>query len=173
LQPTNAAYSHLKVWWKRDLSTDNWQFFEVTDKPGPGQEIKFVIGPMIRTRIKYIFITQVVYGDGTLSTRRTKQRLDPQGAVDVEEVKDYTEAVGPGWSLPEETPPSKRNNRFTTITGQTLLTGGNPRTPRELEFTFLQEIDQDPVNWDVVGVKMYYRPSTQSYWNSETRLFTA
>ena len=173
LQPTNAAYSHLKVWWKRNLSTDNWQYFEVHDKPGPGQEIEFVIGPMIRTRVKYIFITRVVYGDGTQSTRRTKQLLDPQGAVDVEEVKDYTEAVGPGWSLPEETPPSKRNNTFNEITGQTLLTGSNPRTPRELQFTFTQEIQQEAVNWDIAGVKMYYRPSTQSYWNSESRLFTA
>jgi hypothetical protein len=172
LQPQNAAYSYLKVWWKRNLSTDNWQYFEVKDKPGPGKEIAFSIGPMIRSETKYIFITQVVYGDGTRSTRRTKQLLDPQGAVDVEEVKDYTEAVGPGWSLPEETPPSKRNNTFNTITGQTLLTGGNPRTPRELEFTFTQEIQQEAVNWDAVGVKMYYRPSTQSYWNSETRLFT-
>ena len=173
LQPSNAAYSHLKVWWKRDLSTDNWQFFEVRDKPGPNKFIEFVIGPMIRTRVKYIFITQVVYGDGTLSTRRTKQRLDPLGAVDVADVKDYTEAVGPGWSLPEETPPSKRNNTFNEITGQTVLTGGNPKTPRELQFTFKQEIQQEPVNWDVVGVKMYYRPIGQSFFNSETRLFTA
>jgi len=75
--------------------------------------------------------------------------------------------------LPEETPPSKRNNTFNTITGQTVLTGGNPKTPRELQFTFTQEIQQEAVNWDIAGVKMYYRPSTQSFFNSESRLFTA
>jgi len=173
LQPQNAAYSYLKVWWKRNISTDNWQYFEVKDKPGPGREIEFSIGPMIRTSTKYIFITRVVYGDGTQSTRRTKQLLDPAGAADVADVKDYTEAVGEGWSLPEEATPSKRNNTFNKIQGQTVLDGSNePLTPRTIDFTFKQEIDQEAVNWDVVGVKMYYRPSTQDYWNSETRLFT-
>jgi hypothetical protein len=65
-------------------------------------------------------------------------------------------------------------NRYTTFIGlsfQELLTGGLPRDPREISITMTQS-SGTVGNTRLTGVKIYYKPSTFSYWYSVTHTFS-
>ena len=64
-------------------------------------------------------------------------------------------------------------NRFTTMASMTfteLLTGGYPRTPREMSLTITQTTP--PTNLSIVGLKIYYKPVLFDYWYEASHTFS-
>lgn len=61
----------------------------------------------------------------------------------------------------------RRDTQFDDIDGQTLLTGGVPRTPREMSITFTQDISTATygINGNIAGIRTYYKQSGDTYWS--------
>ena len=62
-------------------------------------------------------------------------------------------------------------NRFTlfdAVSFTELLTGGNPRDPRDISFTIRQTAGSVQSPNRITGVKIYYKPVSFSYWYSVT-----
>ena len=172
-QPTNPAYSCLQVYYQRQGKDEPWRYLEVVEKPGPGETTSFKLGPFAANSRSSITVkTRVKYSGGEYSTKLNTVFLTPSAAVDTDDPKDFVETVGPGWTPPEVGGVSDRDNTFSNITATTKLTGGEPKSPREIDFILTQEIYNDPINYDVNGVKIYYKASIATVWNYKEFLFS-
>lgn len=164
IQPDHPNFNSLFVWWKRNISSETvWEFKEITSKPGSGKEFSFRIGPFV-TGFQYSVKTRVKYSTGDFSTIVNTSVLNPK-STGGEDPNDYQETVGSGWTLNTEPAELVRNTYLRSIVGQTLLTGGNPRTPRAMSVTVTQEVYNLPINGYIAGVNVYYKPSVNKYWN--------
>jgi hypothetical protein len=172
IQPDRADYKELNIYYKRNISTETvFQQMVVTTKPGPNQAFSFRLGPLLKGRTPYVMITRVKYADGDLSTRVNKIFLEASGSVAQEDPRDYVEQANTGW--PQD--PGEATKRFdtpiATLTGQTLLTGGNPKDPKEIQVTVKQDINNVPANFDVSGIKVYYKSSGATQWSNQEFAF--
>ena len=64
-----------------------------------------------------------------------------------------------------------RNTVMTSMTWTELLTGGLPRTPREMSLTLVQTTP--PTNAALTGLKIYYKPTTFGYWYEVKHTFSS
>ncbi len=171
-QPQNPAYDYIQVYYQRQGRDEPWRYMEVKDRPGPGETGRFKLGPFAaNSRASITVRTRVKYGSGEYSTKINTVFLTPSAAVDTSDPKDFIETVGPGWVPPEIGSRTDRDNTFSKIEARTKLTGSAPKSPREIDFTLTQEIYNDPINYDVNGVKIYYKPSISDVWNYQETLF--
>ena len=165
-QPLNAAYKSLLAWIKpQNPIVTNWSLYEITELPGSGNTITYKIGPVpsgtaYRT---YDIRTRVTYRSGELSTRVGKATFATDGTL-TQDPADSAEVVTPGWSLNTIPPAGRRDDNFEDITGIPQLTAGNPRNPRELTIRLRQNTTK-PANPDIVGVKVYYKLTANTYWD--------
>jgi hypothetical protein len=171
-QPQNPAYLCLQVYYQRQGRDEPWRYLEVKDRPGPGETASFKLGPFAANSRSSITVrTRVKYGSGEYSTKINSVFLTPGAAVDTNEPKDFIETVGPGWTPPETSTTTDRDNTFSKVEARTQLSGGTPKSPREIDFTLTQEIYNDPINFAVNGVKIYYKPTIATVWNYQEFLF--
>ena len=173
-QPEHPAYDLLQVWWKRDNKNENFQYFEVKDKPGPNQDVNFTLTNLIRSSTTYAVITRVKYITGEYSTQRVRTQLNTLAAQDTATPSDSIEIVGAGWELDTEQQPSRRDNIIRELTGTFQLTGGAPKTPKELNVSFKQDTYNESANFDIVGLRVLSRLASLSSggWTATDHVFT-
>lgn len=173
VQPNRADYKELLIYYKRNIASETvYQQMTVTTKPGANQQFTFRLGPLLKGRTPYQVISRVKYSTNELSTRVNKIILNTSGAVTIEDPRDYVEQASTGWPADPGEQVTATNNKISVINAQTLLTGGNPRDPKELQVSITQDINNQPVNWRVNGVNFYYRSSAGSAWTKGTYLFS-
>lgn len=165
----NPAFKELIIYYKRTTATARFQRHVEATNPGPEQEYEFRLGPLL-PNATYRLDTRVKYADGSLSTATNVINI-ATSAGDVVDVRDFPSSTASGWpgDLPPEAP--IRNSQFNSVVGQTLLTGGNPRTPKALQFTVKQEILNEPANFDIIGVRYYIKASSATEWTRYTATF--
>lgn len=168
IQPENATYKELSIYYKRNISSETvFQQMTVTTKPGANKSFTFRVGPLLPNQ-PYTLISRVKYTGGELSTNVNKLQLTTKPGS--EEARDTIELANTGWPSDPGEPTIIRDTPFDTIVGQTVLTGSQPKNPKELTFTFKQEINNAPANFDVTGVAYYIKTSAATTW---TRYETA
>lgn len=172
VQPNRADYKELVIYYKRNISTETvYQQMTVTTKPGANQQFTFRLGPLLKGRTPYQVISRVKYTTNELSTRVNKIILNTSGAVTIEDPRDFVEQASTGWPADPGEAVYNTDNTISELSGQTLLTGGNPRDPKELQVSITQDINNKPVNWRVDGVNFYYRSSAGTAWTKNTYNF--
>ena len=169
IQPKNPAYKELIVYYKRNIKSETvYQQMIVTTRPGSEQSFTFRLGPFL-PNAPYQVISRVKYTGGELSSRVNKIVLQTDRIS--EDPRDYVEEAKKGWPADPGEQRIIRNSQFATIEGLTLTTGGNARTPKEIQFTVKQEILNLPANFDIVGVAYYVKASAATEWNRYTATF--
>ena len=172
IQPQNPAYELLQVYYQRQSAVEPWRYLEVKDKPGPGGTASFRLGPFAKTSTNLITVrTRVKYVTGEYSSKINSIFLNPSSAEDTSTPRDFVETVGQGWTPPTPGVVTNRDNKFSTITGQTILSGGTPSTPRTIDFTIKQDVQNYAVNFDVNGMRIYYKASNVNQWEFQDYLF--
>lgn len=175
IQPGNPMYESLQFYYKLNSSAETvWNLVEINTKSGAGQPISFKIGPVPlpnASSTTYDVRTRVKYSTGEYSTvvGRTQLIFDP--TVTTGNPVDFQETVGTGWSL-ATSGVSARNDYAGYVVGTTVLTAGAPSTPRTLDITVQQDISARPINSDISGVKLYYKPSAATYWSERLLPFS-
>lgn len=173
LQPGHPMYSGLDLYYKRDFSTEIvWTYVDVVDVPGEGNPIRIKIGPLLQGQ-NYVVNTNVRYSNGENSTFIGTARLQNVGSELVTNPQDFATKVGTGWTLPTDQGDLRRDTLVSKIVGEPLLTGGEPRDPREMQWTFTQDINRRGYNGSTTGINIYWKASTATYWNKNTVQFPA
>lgn len=168
-QPAHPQYRSTTIAIKRSIASEpTWNFFNVEFAPGPGLDISFDLNNLIANQT-YEYYTRVRYASGEYSSRVNRSVFVAQdGSVDPEEMLTYAEGA---WPV-NDTPNTKiRNNAVTGLTGTPLTTGGVPRDPKELQISLAQDIDDEGANWDITGVKIYYKSVTQTQYRETSYTF--
>lgn len=173
VQPDRADYKELLIYFKRSIATETvWTPQTVTLKPGPGKSFKFTVGPLLKG-FTYILLSRVKYQTGELSTFINRVNLNASGAVTTEDPRDYFQIASSGWPTDPGEVVKRTDNKISSLTGQTLLTGGQPKDPKEIQITVKQDIYNQPANFDVSGVVVYYKSSAASQWNKRYHKFSS
>lgn len=171
-QPDRADYKELIVYYKRYIASETvYQQTTVTTKPGANQPLTFRLGPLIKGRVNYQVKLRIKYTTGELSTYINTVYLDTSGAVVTTDPQDYPQIAETGWPSDPGEATKFRDTDFNTITAQTLLTGGNPKDPKEIQFTVKEDTFNNPANYDVTGIAYYVKASAASKWTRYERAF--
>jgi hypothetical protein len=163
-QPTAGSYTKFVFYYKRAIASETvWSVVEVLDKPGSGQNITFKIGPMLGAIYSYKGI--VYYTDGKASEYFTVGQFDATGALASQDPSDLTQVVASAWTNPNTTPTgvSARDDYLSAVSINVNALDV-AQDPRRFVLTVTQEINAKPLNYDVVGFKVYYKDSTDTYW---------
>ena len=168
-QPTNPAYKELILYYKRNIRTETvYQQMVVTTKPGANNSFTFRVGPLLPLSPYYV-IGRVKYSDGELSSKVNKVYLNTSGTS--EDPRDYVVSAKTGWpSDPGVVAPIK-DSPFGSINGDTLLTGGEPKVNKEIQFSVKQDVNIAPANFDIIGVAYYVKASSATTWTRHTATF--
>jgi len=162
-QPDHPFYESTTFWYKRSVASETvYRTIEVTDKPGANQNVTLKLGPMIKDY--YVVKSRVRYNTKENSSLVGTVNLNATGVITTENPVDYTETVGAGWTLNTTPLENKRDTKMLTLAGQTVLTAGVARNPRELAVTFTQDITSSPVNGSIAGISIYYKSTANKYW---------
>lgn len=172
-QPDRADYKELIVYYKRYIASETvYQQTTVTTSPGANLPIKFRLGPLIKGRVNYQVKTRVKYTTGELSTFINTFYLDTSGAVVAVDPQDYPQIAATGWPADPGEATKFRDTNFDKIAAQTLLTGAQPKDPKEIEFTVREDTFNNPANYDVTGIAYYVKASAESQWTRYERAFS-
>lgn len=169
-QPDHPQYAGIDVFWKinnNQFTTYRKAVFD--SKAASGAELTFTIENLLPER-EYQLIVRVFYTTGDVSEIRTISYIKPVPGetTDVEEGQEINEN---GWNVPIGVLTNKRNDYLDAIVGQTLLTGGSPRDPREMQVTITQHVEAEP-NDVIFGINVYYKPTDFTYWYRTTHIFS-
>jgi Putative phage tail protein len=172
-RPTNAAYAYTRMWY-RSNTRDNFARFDITEQPAAGQVSLVNVGPVVKGN--YEFYTRVFYVDGTISTVVGKfvvdARVTGSTTVTAQQVGNISST---GWSLPglDTTPTPRYDSRFSILTVSTVLDSGLPFATKKLNVTVQQDTLATPSNFSVKGVRIFYKPISQSYFDKVDYMFPA
>jgi hypothetical protein len=167
-QPQNAMYGGVIVYFKPSNSSV-WANINIDDRPGPGQAIRYRLNNLlttsssvynIRIRVKYTtgqFSERITVLDQPTYTQLLGITLDPN---------DYAVNVTQGW-LDALAGVAFRNTAIGQVDGRTDFLAD----PRTLDFQVQQRLDLDAINPDIQGIRIYYKPSGESYWDFQSFLF--
>lgn len=171
-QPDRNDYKELIIYYKRAIATETvYQQMVVTTKPGANKSFSFRLGPLLKGRTQYDLISRVKYATGELSTRVNKIKLDASGATTAEDPRDYVEQASTGWPAAPGEAVKRRDTKIDKLVGQTLLTGGQPKDPKEIQITVRADVFNQPANYDVTGIVYYVKTSAGSQWTRYERAF--
>lgn len=166
-QPNNALYEGVDFYYKRSIASET-QFQTKTEltKPGAGEYITAVIGPLIGNST-YIIKSRVKYSTGEYSKFAGTVNIPivPGGSGNP---VDYQETVTAGWLLNTEPAPLTYNNVFKSIDGRPIVSN-----PRRANITITQDINNYPITNQIAGVDIYYKPSASTFWEKEAVDFVA
>jgi hypothetical protein len=165
-QPAHPQYAGIDVYWKLNSNEfTSYRHMQFDSKQAAGAELSFTIENLLPER-DYQVIARVYYSTGDTSEVRTSSYINPipGESTDVEEVEEVNQD---GINLPIAVLTNKRNNYLKAIVGQTLLTGGLPRDPREMQVTVTQSLEEE-VNDVIYGINIYYKPTANTYYYKST-----
>jgi len=160
-QPVNSQYKSLLIWYKPSAASETvWRQVEATDRPGPGNNISYRLGPMAggSSFPQYDIQTRVVYQSGEMSTVLGTSQLNTSGSgVTTQDPSDSQVIISSGWQLVTTRPTGRRDDIIGDLKN---VNSGNVSTLTNTAdvLYFKQNTTGIPINYDITGVKMYYRP---------------
>lgn len=167
-QPPHPLYAGVDFWFKRNISTDT-AYRQWSDQTiaGTNNKISVRLQDLIKGSIPYILICRVKYHGGDSSTVITRIALNVSGAISSENPVDYEEVVGAGWTPPSINSIVRYDVPFASISAiPTYSSPGVPTTMRGLTYTVKQDINLRGYNDSVVGVTVYYKQASATYWGT-------
>lgn len=172
LQPGHPFYAGVDLYYKRNISTETvWQYIDVTEIPGEGNQIQVRIGPLLKGQ-PYNIRSKVKYSTGEKSTYISSVTLNNVGSQLTEDPTDFAQVSGSGWDLPTDEEALQRDTLVGKIVGAPILSAPNtPTDPRTMQWTFTQDINRRGFNGNVIGINIYYKVSTATYWSKGQQLF--
>lgn len=175
-QPNHAMFAGVSFYWRINGSRGSFQNYEDTQIPGIGNSIFTEIGPLATVASlqdfanEYVIFARVKYSTGEVSTRFVSFTLNPvtksSAGGNVTEAVSLTATSWPTIVIADNT---RRDNKIDVIEG--LIP--SLTTPRSLNITLAQDIRTQDINYDVDGVNIYYKNSTETYWSVSKVKFAA
>lgn len=174
-QPDHAMYSGLRIYYKSTGAS--FVEYEENTIPGVNQTVVFDLGPLAvsssvdpRYNVYDVF-ARVKYTDGQLSTQFVRFQLTPivGTSANPSEIVQISSAAWPNPSTVIEA--GRRDTRIESVRGLVASVGA-AGTPRTLSFDLIQDIRTQPANFDVSGVRVYWRLASDTYYNTVTTTFT-
>jgi len=166
-----ANYGGTVFYFKRNVGDTKFRVYESTDAPGIGETVTATIGPLSETLYK--FVSVVKYSTGERSVQSASFSLTPQaGSADPTETINLTESL----DLTEFTYASGRRDTRCEVRalGPVLNDSGGVLVPqpgdRYVNICVGQSLDQ-PINPDIIGIRITYRQSGTDYWAREDVVF--
>lgn len=161
-QPETPQYYQTTIWWKVANNAVNvWNRVDASDRVEAGTLLKKRIGPLL-PNTNYEVRTRVQYNNGMYSNNLNKAFIRPV-ANGTEDPVDYVQTSYDGWSITTTPALNSRNTRLSYLNIRPVLVTGAPSTPKKLRFTG-QEFYTDSLNSNVVGLKLYYKQTSATYW---------
>ena len=165
-------YGGTVFYFKRNVGDTKYRVAESLDSPGLGETITVTVGPLQDTLYK--FVGQVKYLTGERSTKSATFSLTPSGgASDPTETIVNTENVDlTAFSYSE----GRRDTRCEVRALGPVVndSGGGVLVPqagdRYVNICVGQSLDQ-PLNPDIVGIRITYKQSGTTYWEREDVVF--
>lgn len=172
-QPSNTQYAGLLIFYKSGNS-GYIQYNEPTVK-GPNQEIIFDLGPLAVSSVVstvYDVIVRVKYIQDQLSTKFTRTQLTPVlgTTVNPTEVVQVSNTAWPTTTT-VTSGPVLRDTRIESI-GATIAGVGSAGSARTIALSLIQDIRTQAANFDVNGVRIYWKPSTDTYYSTTKVVFS-
>jgi hypothetical protein len=168
LQPDNAMYDSVDIWYK--ASADNgYRKVRITDKPGAGRKITYAI-PEIINQKTYECIARINYSTGETSQVVSKFPLLASAGVS-EYVSDSIEVIQPGWTLPPYTVVQSRSNNIGIVYALAATSGSNRILNFQVQEKCLDTLNSEQPNPDIVGVYVYWKASSATYWEQKAFFF--
>ena len=175
--PNHANYAGVDFWYKRYASSDKtYLTTSNTQRPGIGLPITHKIENLFKSNTQYELIGRVKYTTGESSTFKSTVFLNVSGAITTENPQDYYEKLTSGWTLDTTVLPAAKNIKIDTggFNGLTVYSAGTPADPRSITWTFKQDVSPGAsLNFDVDGINIYYKGSTDTKWIKTTTQFPA
>lgn len=173
-QPDHAMYSGLRIYYKSTGAS--FIEYEENTIPGVNQNVVFDLGPLavsssVDPRFNvYDVFARVKYTDGQLSTQFVRFQLTPivGTSANPSETVQISSSAWPNPSTVIEA--GRRDTRIESVRGL-VASVGSAGTPRTLSFDLIQDIRTQPANFDVSGVRVYWRLASDTYYNTVTTTF--
>ena len=178
-QPAHPLYEGIDFYYKRAIPTETvWQYADVKDKPGSGNNIQFNIGPLIipagyiASQAAYNYRAIVKYTTGERSTLFVTGQFIPDlgtgASVNPSETVQITSSA---WTTPSTTDTTSARNNTISVKAVVPASGastiGSAGTARTVKFILKDDVINQPSNWQIDGVVIYWRPSSGTYWYKE------
>jgi hypothetical protein len=175
--PTHPMCNGVELYWALGGIAKNYQtkFYEASN--GPGATITARLGPLAGTSVsqadsaKYTYRVnvRVRYSTGETSTKFFYIELNPisktlQGQNPSETNWNF---VAASWPVPGTIAPAAKDSVIARFEGL-LVPNTSPRT---LRLTLTQETIKQTINYDVTGVNIYYKLSTDTTWFKSSNTF--
>jgi hypothetical protein len=158
----NPMYEQVKFYWHRAGTNEPYYDYVVTTDPGPGNEYTFLIGDPLIPGQTYDIFSRIKYETGEYSTKTGRVTITPTFGGSTDPV-DFVEDSDTAWpTAPGE--PNQRRDDIPLMDLLTYLNSGVPRDPRQVKYTVTQPTDTREPNFEIEGLWIIYKPSTQSYW---------
>ena len=168
LQPTNAMYDSVDIWYK--ASADNgYKKVRITEKPGPGRKIIYPI-PEIINQKTYECVARVNYSTGETAQVVSKFPLLAQAGTG-EFVADTVQVIGTGWTLPPYTVIESRSNNIGIVYATAATSGSNRILNFQVQEKCLDTVNSEQPNPDIVGLMIYFKASADTYWTQKAFFF--
>ena len=174
-QPDHAMYAGVLIYYK--ASRQSFISFEENTVPGIGRDITFDLGPLAvdltnSLATTYDTYVRVKYTDGQLSTRFVRFTLTPRVGTSTNP-SELVVLVGTGWpDISQVVEEGRRDSKFSTIAA-VVPSMGSAGTPRVLNITVTQDVISQPANFDVDGVRVYWKLNTATYWKTAIYKFAS
>ena len=168
-QPDTPQYYQTSFWFKvASAAVTVWSRVDASERVEAGTLLRKRIGPLLNNT-NYEVRTRVQYINGEYSANLNRATIRPV-ANGTEDPQDFTQTSYNGWEITTTPPPNSRNTRVATLTAQTLLSGGNPLPLKKIRITG-QEYYQDTLNQNIIGMKVFYKQSSATYWQERLYRF--
>jgi hypothetical protein len=178
-QPAHPLYEGIDFYYKRAIATETaWQYADVKEKPGPGNTVQFNIGPLIipagfdASQATYNYRAIVKYSTGERSTLFVSGQFTPNFGSGISvNPSETVQITASAWTVLTTTDTtSARNN---SISAKALIPAsggssiGSPGASRTIKLIFKDDVQNQPANWQIDGVIIYWKPTASTYWYKE------
>ena len=171
-QPSHPQYDSIDLYYKPPSET-GYRSVNVNLKPGSGKAITFSTPTVIAGLVGftyYDFIARVKYSTGEYSTYTSKIQVNVSSitGITVTNPTEVIETTYAGWALPLAAASTIRSNVFGSVSMNSIQSGGSFTDPRSVSITLRQRFTaSEPINDQIVGVHILYKPSNTTYWREK------
>lgn len=173
--PAHPMCNGVEIYWALGGISTNYQnkFYETTN--GPGSSVVARVGPLAgssvtdATQYNYRVNLRVRYTTNETSTKFTFITINPisKTGQGTDPSESNWQFVSASWPVPSTLTPAAKDSVIARFEG--LLVPNT--TPRTLRLTLTQETIKQTINYDVTGVNIYYKLSTDTTWFKSTNTF--
>ncbi len=177
-QPSDGLYSYCKFWFRENVYAP-WTDITNDTKPGAGGDIVIAIGPRPAGVYEFYCRAYSANNEGSIYVANGTINVPPNAADNNLALTGIASAnskqVITGWTLPvpDTPPPPRYDDDIDLLEIRPKLSGGSVTDPRRMSVTINQITNtvSKVSNGLIKGVRIYYKYSTDTYWEYEDFTF--